>query len=235
MSAVDSGYILPILLERYRKPADLPRRVPVFPLRRAIVLPRVTLPLTIFEPRYLTMLDDALSGDRVLGLVQPKSSDEESPSGKSVELRSVGGVGRLTAYEELDDGRVLITLSGIARCLLEEEVASDKPYRIWNVDFERFHRDFIAGSGEDSVNRQALLDTLRSYLEARNLSADWAAIGHASTERLVNSLAAISPYGPEEKQALLEAPDLKTRADMLVALAELDLAAGSEGSGSRLQ
>ena len=99
----------------------------------------------------------------------------------------------------------------------------------------RFHRDFIAGSGEDSVNRQALLDTLRTYLEARNLSADWAAIGHASTERLVNSLAAISPYGPEEKQALLEAPDLKTRADMLVALAELDLAAGSEGSGSRLQ
>jgi uncharacterized protein len=207
----------------------------MFPLRRAIVLPRVALPLTIFEPRYLAMLDDALAGDRVLGLVQPKGGDEESPPGKAVELRSVGGVGRLTAYEELDDGRVLITLSGIARCVLEQEVACDKPYRLWNVDFANFDRDFIAGTGEDSVDRQYLLDTLRTYLQARNLSADWSAIASASTERLVNSLAVISPYGPEEKQALLEAPDLKARADMLVALAELDLAAGSEGSGSRLQ
>jgi len=226
---------LPSLSERYRDPADLPRCVPIFPLRRAIVLPRVSLPLTIFEARYLAMLDDAMSGDRVLGLVQPMGGGEESPPGKSVELRSVGGVGRLTAYEELDDGRVLITLSGIARCVLEEEVTCDKPYRLWNVDFTRFHGDFVAGAGEEAVNRQGLLDTLRTYLEARNLSADWSAIANASTERLVNSLAVIAPYGPEEKQALLEAPDLSTRADMLVALAELDLAAGSQGSGSRLQ
>jgi len=226
---------LPSLLERYRKPADLPQRVPIFPLRRAIVLPRVGLPLTIFEPRYLAMLEDAIAGDRVLGLVQPQGAGEESPLGKSVELRSVGCVGRLTAFEELDDGRVLITLSGVARCVLEQELACDKPYRLWNVGFARFQGDFIAGAGEDSVNREALLETLRTYLEARNLSADWSAIANASTERLVNSLAVISPYGPEEKQALLEAPDLKTRAETLVALAELDLAAGSQGSGSRLQ
>jgi Lon protease-like protein len=209
--------------------------VPIFPLRRAIVLPRVTLPLTIFESRYLAMLDDAIAGDRLLGLVQPKGAGEESPPGKSSELRSVGGVGRITAYEELDDGRVLITLSGITRCLLEDEVASDKPYRLWNVGFDRFQKDLLAGTGEDAVNRQGLLDTLKNYLDAHNLSADWSAIANASTERLVNSLAVISPYGPEEKQALLEAPDLKARADMLVALAELDLAAGSESSGSRLQ
>jgi uncharacterized protein len=207
----------------------------MFPLRRAIVLPRVGLPLTIFEPRYLAMLEDAIAGDRVLGLVQPQGAGEESPLGKSVELRSVGCVGRLTAFEELDDGRVLITLSGVARCVLEQELACDKPYRLWNVGFARFQGDFIAGAGEDSVNREALLETLRTYLEARNLSADWSAIANASTERLVNSLAVISPYGPEEKQALLEAPDLKTRAETLVALAELDLAAGSQGSGSRLQ
>ena|SRR5262245_50785672 len=181
------------------------------------------------------MLEDAISGDRVLGLAQPTGEGEESPLGKAVELRSVGGVGRLTGYEELDDGRVMITLSGIARCRLEVEVACDKPYRLWNVDFAPFEADFIAGAGEETVNRQALLDTLRTYLEARNLSADWSAIANASTERLVNSLAVIAPYGPEEKQALLEAPDLSTRADMLVALAELDLAAGSQGSGSRLQ
>ncbi len=209
--------------------------MPIFPLRRAIVLPRVSLPLTIFEPRYLAMLNDAISGDRVLGLVQPKGGGEESPPGKSVELRSVGGVGRLTAYEELEDGRVSITLSGIARCLLKEEVACDKPYRLWNVDFAPFQGDFVAGAGEETVDRRGLLDTLRTYLEARNLSADWSAIANASTERLVNSLAVIAPYGPEEKQALLEAPDLSTRADMLVALAELDLAAGSQDSGSRLQ
>ena len=226
---------MPNLLERYRSPADLPRRLPVFPLRRAIVLPRVSLPLTVFEPRYLAMLDDAISGDRVLALVQPREGDEESPAGKSVALRAVGGVGRLTAYEELDDGRVLITLSGIARCQFEDEIAGDKPYRIWNVGFDRFQGDFIAGVGEDDVDRQGLLHTLRTYLEARNLSADWSAIGNASTERLVNSLAVISPYGPEEKQALLEAPDLRTRAETLIALAELDLAAGSEGSGSKLQ
>lgn len=199
------------------------------------MLPRVGLPLTIFEPRYLAMLEDAIAGDRVLGLVQPQGAGEESPLGKSVELRSVGCVGRLTAFEELDDGRVLITLSGVARCVLEQELACDKPYRLWNVGFARFQGDFIAGAGEDSVNREALLETLRTYLEARNLSADWSAIANASTERLVNSLAVISPYGPEEKQALLEAPDLKTRAETLVALAELDLAAGSQGSGSRLQ
>jgi uncharacterized protein len=227
--------VLPILSEHYRSPNDLPRCVPFFPLRRAIVLPRVALPLTIFEPRYLAMVDDALAGDRVLGLVQPKAGDEESPAGKAIELRAVGGVGRLTAYEELEDGRVLITLTGIARCLLEAEVVCDKPYRLWNVDFAGFHRDFIAGAGEDAVDRAELLDTLRTYLEARDLSADWSAIAHASTERLVNSLAVISPYGPDEKQALLEAADLKTRADMLIALAELDLAAGTEGPGSRLQ
>jgi hypothetical protein len=119
--------------------------------------------------------------------------------------------------------------------VLEQELACDKPYRLWNVGFARFQGDFIAGAGEDSVNREALLETLRTYLEVRNLSADWSAIANASTERLVNSLAVISPYGPEEKQALLEAPDLKTRAETLVALAELDLAAGSQGSGSRLQ
>jgi Lon protease-like protein len=227
--------LLPVLSERYRTAADLPRCVPVFPLRRAIVLPRVALPLTIFEPRYLAMVDDALAGDRLLALVQPRAADQESPAGKDVDLRPVGGLGRLTAYEELEDGRVLITLTGVARCLFQQEVNCDKPYRLWNVDFAGFDADFIAGAGEDAVNREGLLDTLRTYLEARNLSADWSAIQHASTERLVNSLAVISPYGPDEKQALLEALDLKSRADMLVALAELELAAGSEGSGPRLQ
>ena len=144
-------------------------------------------------------------------------------------------MGRVTAYQELDDGRLAIALTGIARCTLEGEVASPKPYRICTVDFERFSEDFIAGSGENDVDRQGLLAALKTYLEARQQRADWSAISKSSSELLVNMLAIASPYGPEEKQALLEAPTLKARAEALIALAEMELAAGAGGSGSTLQ
>jgi uncharacterized protein len=222
--------------ERYRGPADLPQRMPFFPLRRAILLPRAALPLNVFEPRYLAMLDDVMSGSRVLGIVQPASGDSgESPAGKTAELRRVGCAGRVTAYQELDDGRLAIVLTGIARCTLEGEVAGPKPYRICTVDFARFSSDFVAGSGENDVDRQALLAALKTYLEARQQRADWSAISKSSSESLVNMLAIASPYGAEEKQALLEAPTLKARAEALIALAEMELAAGAGGSGSTLQ
>ena len=227
---------MPTLFERYRGPADLPQPIPMFPLRRAILLPRAGLPLNVFEPRYLAMLDDVMSGPRVLGIVQPASSDgEESPMGKTAELRRVGCVGRVTAYQELDDGRLAIVLTGIARCTLLSEVATPKLYRTFSVGFERFLADFIAGSGEDDVDRHSLVAALKTYLEARHQRADWSAISKAATEALVNMLAIASPYGPDEKQALLEAPTLKARAEVLIALAEMELAAGAGGSGSRLQ
>jgi uncharacterized protein len=227
---------LSTLAERYRGPADLPQRIPFFPLRGAILLPRAAMPLNVFEPRYLAMLDDVMSTSRVLGIVQPASGDsEESPAGKSVELRRVGCVGRVTAYQELDDGRLAIVLTGIARCALQGEVASPKPYRICTVAFERFSSDFVAGSGEDDVDRQSLLAALKTYLEARQQRADWSAISKSSSESLVNMLAIASPYGLEEKQALLEAPTLKARAEALIALAEMELAAGAGGAGSTLQ
>ena len=208
----------------------------MFPLRGAILLPRATLPLNVFEPRYLEMLGDVMSGERVLGIVQPASAeDEESPAGKGVALRRVGCVGRVTAYQELDDGRLTIALTGIARCALLEEVASLKPYRICKVSYERFSDDFVAGGGEEDVDRQALLAALKTYLEARQQRVDWSAISKSSSESLVNLLAIASPYGPEEKQALLEAPTLKARAEALVALAEMELAAGAGGSGTTLQ
>ena len=222
--------------ERYRGPADLPQRVPFFPLRGAILLPRAGLPLNVFEPRYLALIEDVMSGSRVLGIVQPASGDsDESPAGKSADLRRVGCVGRVTAYQELDDGRLAIALTGIARCTLEGEVASPKPYRIFTVGFERFLEDFVTGSGEDDVDRQSLLSALKTYLEARHQRADWSAISKASSESLVNMLAVASPYGPVEKQALLEAPTLKARAETLIALAQMELAAGAGGSGSTLQ
>jgi Lon protease-like protein len=226
---------LPTLDERYRGPADLPQRIPFFPLRRAILLPRAGLPLNVFEPRYLELIDDVMSGGRVLGMVQPASADEESPAGKGVALRRVGCVGRITAYQELDDGRLAIALTGIARCVLLEEVTSLKPYRICEVSYERFREDFVAGGGEEDVDRQGLLAALKTYLEARQQRVDWSAISKSSSESLVNLLALASPYGPEEKQALLEAPTLKARAEALVALAEMELAAGAGGSGSTLQ
>lgn len=221
--------------ELYRGPADVPQRIPVFPLCRAILLPRTTQPLNIFEPRYLQMVDDVMSTSRLLGMVQPEGGDEEAPVDRTAPLRRIGCTGRVTGYQELDDGRLLISLTGIARFELSGEEAPVQPYRVFNVSYERFAGDFVAGAGEDDVDRQALLSALKAYLEARSLRADWSAIAKTSTEALVNSLAIASPYGREEKQALLEAPDLKTRAEMLVALAEMELAADRSGSGSTLQ
>lgn len=228
------------LSERYRGPADAPQRIPVFPLFRAILLPRATLPLNIFEPRYLQMVDDVMSTSRVLGMVQPTSSGEEeeeqeSPASRTAPLRRIGCAGRITSYQELDDGRFLVSLSGIARFEVIDEVELAKPYRVCTVSYERFVGDFVPGAGEDEVDREALLGALKAFLQARGLKADWAAVGKTPTEALVNSLAMVNPYGSEEKQALIEAPDLKTRAEMLVALAEMEIKAGSRGPGSTLQ
>jgi Lon protease-like protein len=225
--------------ERYRGPADVPQRIPVFPLCRAILLPRATLPLNIFEPRYLQMVEDVMSTSRVLGMVQPTGSgeeeDQESPVSRTAPLRRVGCAGRITSYQELDDGRLLISLSGIARFEVIDEVELAKPYRVCTVSYERFVGDFTPGAGEDEVDRKALLGALKAFLQSRGLKADWAPVSKTPTEALVNSLAMANPYGSEEKQALIEAADLKTRADMLVALAEMDIKAGSRGPGSTLQ
>jgi uncharacterized protein len=227
---------LPTISERYRNPADLPQRLRLFPLRGAILLPRATLPLNVFEPRYLAMVNDAMSTSRVIGMVQPDGGEEESPVGRTVPLRRIGCAGRVTGYQELDDGRLLITLTGIARFTLRDEVPLERPYRICTVAYDQFVSDLVAGDGEDAVDRQAFLKALKTYLQARNLKADWSVVSKSSNEVLINSLAIVSPYGPEEKQALLEATDLKSRAEMLVALAEMELAAaGAGGSGSTLQ
>lgn len=221
--------------DRYRRPTDLPVRIPVFPLRGTILLPRANLPLNVFEPRYLAMLDDVIAGPRVLGLVQPLPGDDgESPPGKSIGLRRVGCAGRVTAFQELDDGRNVITLSGISRFEIVEEIATAKPYRIVEASYERFAGDLVEGHGEGDVDRDTLLRVLRSYLDANRLKADWSAIQRSPSELLVNALSVMSPYGAEEKQALLEAEDLKTRADVLVALAEMEMASTS-GTGGTMQ
>ena len=219
---------------RYTKPADLPATIPLFPLRGAILLPRATMPLNVFEPRYLTMIDHVLANDRLIGIIQPHKvdDDQESPEDNATALKPVGCAGRLSAFQELDDGRILISLTGISRFRVTGEVTGSSPFRTAMVDFAAFPNDCTAGHGEADVDRDTLLDGLRNYLERNQLEADWDAIAKASTELLVNSLSVISPFGPEEKQALLEAPDLQRRAQTLVALAEMELATDDRTGGN---
>lgn len=225
------------ITDRYRNVADMPRELAMFPLRGAILLPRASLTLNVFEPRYLALVDHALASDRLIGVVQPapEAGDAESPRGRSFPLRSVGCAGRLFSFTESDDGRVMIALAGVARFAIAGDVPGDTPFRICQADFAPYAGDFIAGHGEEDVDRPRLLAALRNYLVANNLNADWERINSAGSERLVNTLSVLSPYGPEEKQALLEAPDLRARAEALVALAEMELAARDDGSGTSIQ
>jgi Lon protease-like protein len=221
----------------YRSASDLPKVLPIFPLRGAILLPRASLTLNVFEPRYLALVDHALAGARLIGVVQPapEAGDGESPQGKIFPLRRVGCAGRITSFTESEDGRVVVALAGVARFRIGRDVEGEEPFRVCQIDFAPYGEDFVSGYGEDDVDRPRLIATLRSYLIANNLNADWERINSASTERLVNTLSILSPYGPEEKQCLLEARDLRARAEALVALAEMELAARDDGSGTSLQ
>jgi Lon protease-like protein len=216
----------------YRDPGDLPAVIPVFPLTGALLLPRGQLPLNIFEPRYVAMVDAALAGDRVIGMVQPRLDGGLLP-GREPALCEIGCAGRLTSFSETGDGRYLINLTGIARFRILGEVPGRAPFRTVRIDAGDFVDDFVARAGEDAVDRAGLLRAFRTYLEANDLEADWDSVGKASTETLVNALSMMSPFGAPEKQALLEAPDLKTRAATLVAIAEI--AARSSGSETPLQ
>ncbi len=216
----------------YEGPRDLPDTIPVFPLAGALLLPRAQMPLNIFEPRYLAMVDAALGGARLIGMVQPR--DREA-SGAIPELYDVGCVGRLVQFAETGDGRYLVSLTGIARFEIVEEVGGFAPFRQCRVSFDRFGADFRARTGEAAVDRAAVLAALRSYTEATGLRMDWDGIEQTPNEALVNALSMLAPFGSREKQALLEAVDLKSRAEMLVALTEIELAKSGPTSQSTLQ
>jgi Lon protease-like protein len=213
---------MPINAE-YRGPGDLPEVIPVFPLPGALLLPRGQMPLNIFEPRYLSMVDDTFrDGHRLIGMIQPDvahSPDEERPV-----LFRIGCVGRITQLAETGDGRYILELTGICRYKVLEEMTVLTAYRQCRVDYFPFIDDFTARKGEDAVDREALLAVLTDFLKANNLRVDWEGVESAPNEALVNALAMMSPYGPAEKQAMLEALDLKTRAEILIAITQIDLA-----------
>ena len=214
---------MPINIE-YRGPADLPEIIPVFPLPGALLLPRGQMPLNIFEPRYLAMVDDSFrDGHRLIGMIQPDVAHSPKDSDKPTLFR-VGCVGRITQLAESGDGRYILELTGVARFKVIEELEVLTAYRQCKVDFFAFADDFTARMGEDQVDREALLSVLADFLKANNLKVDWEGVESAPNEALVNALAMMSPYGPAEKQAMLEAPDLKTRAEILIAVTEMDLA-----------
>ncbi|KJC44031.1 peptidase S16 [Bradyrhizobium sp. LTSP885] len=213
---------MPINAE-YRGPGELPEVIAVFPLPGALLLPRGQMPLNIFEPRYLAMVDDALrDGHRLIGMIQPDATHSRSEARPA--LFSIGCVGRITQLAESGDGRYVLELTGVARFKVVEELTVLTPYRQCKVDFFSFIGDFTARKGEEAVDRDGLLEVLRDFLKANNLKVDWEGIEAAPNEALVNALAMMSPYGSAEKQALLEAPDLKTRAEILIAVTEMDLA-----------
>jgi len=219
---------------QYRGPIEMPEVIPVFPLPGALLLPRGQMPLNIFEPRYLAMIDDALrDGHRLIGMIQPDPA-QAGPLDKPP-LYAIGCVGRITQLAESGDGRYLLELTGVARFRIEEELPVATLYRQCRVTFAPFADDFVARKGEDKVDREALLTALRAFLAANDLKADWDGIEKAPNEALVNALSMMSPYGTAEKQALLEAPDLKTRAEILVAITEIELAKKNTEGEPQLQ
>jgi len=220
----------------FRKVSDLPLVIPVFPLDGVLLLPGGQLPLNIFEPRYLNMLDDAMSGERVIGIIQTRGhhveGDEHSPA-----LAPIGCAGRITSFAETSDGRYLITLSGLCRFRAGAELPLRTPYRQVRADFGPFKadlRDDLGGStgGADSA---PLLAALRRYLDHRGLAIDWTSAENAPSDALVNSLSMALPFDAMEKQALLEAPTIADRRITLVALLEIDAAGGDDDEPASIQ
>ncbi len=206
---------------------DLPDTIPVFPLPGALLLPHARLPLNIFEPRYLAMLDDVLkTSHRLIGMIQPVSGPEGD---KSRTLHRIGCAGRVTSFSETEDGRYMITLTGVSRFRLKERSEGFSPYLRASADWTSFTADLSEAAPDPTFDRAAFLDVLGRYFESAQLATDWQTLKEADEELLINSLSMLCPFEPEEKQALLEAPTLQNRRETLVTLMEFALRGGEDG------
>lgn len=210
-------------MSAYRKIEDLPETLPLFPLAGAILFPRGGLPLNVFEPRYLNMVDDALASDRLIGMIQPASGQEQAAH---PDLAEIGTAGRITSFSETEDGRYLITLTGICRFRLQREGGSGQPYRRALVAYDEFAGDLAPARGR--IDRDKLRLALRAYVDRRGYETDWSAIDKAPPEALVNAVSTLCPFDAPAKQALLEAPSLGERCKALIALLECDARDGGE-------
>ena len=208
---------------------ELPEVIPIFPLPGALLLPRGRLPLNIFEPRYLDMVDQALRTNRLIGMIQPCGGDPSRP-----DLFPIGCVGRLTSWSETGDGRFFITLTGAARFKVVHELETNTPYRQVQACYKAFPAD-LQDCADTNFDRARLAGSLKCYLKQHKIEADWTSIERAPAEVLINSLAMICPFDVGEKQGLLEAPTLCERANMLMALIEMATAKGTGEPGGTLQ
>ncbi len=208
--------------------ADLPARVRLFPLEGALLLPRAAMPLNIFEPRYLAMVTDAMASDQMIAMIQPRAE----PQAARPPLYRVGTIGRITQYGETGDGRFLITLTGLARFRLVRELAATTPYRQAEADYAPYQSDWSPAAPLAATARADVESTLRHFLDTQDLSADWDAVRTADDESLVNTLCAVCPFTPAERQALLEAPTLAERTSTLTTLMRF---ARGEASDETLQ
>ncbi|WOI56343.1 LON peptidase substrate-binding domain-containing protein [Palleronia sp. LCG004] len=205
------------------KAADLPETIPVFPLPGALLLPRGKLPLHIFEPRYLAMIEDCMkTPHRLIGMVQPR----DVPEGAEKRLHSIGCAGRLTGFSETEDGRYMITLSGVSRFRVKRETEGFEPYIRCDIGWDAFSRDLGQPERDEGFDRERFLGLLGRYFDAEELKTDWDSLSDAEDELLINALSMLCPFEPEDKQALLEAPTLSTRRETLVTLIEFALRGG---------
>jgi Lon protease-like protein len=215
--------------------SELPEEFPIFPLTGALLLPQGRLPLNIFEPRYLAMTEDALAAGRMFGMVQPNAKLPPGETGPS--LFRVGCLGRLSSFSETEDGRFLITLTGITRFLIAEEVPGRRGYRRIRADLSRYAADLEFQSGGSGFDREELLAAMRAYFTRRGFDANWDAIGQMEDEALVVTLCMICPFAPLEKQALLEAETPADRAQALMSLLHIeafgDIDDGPDGGSGR--
>lgn len=215
--------------KRPTTPSMVPDVVPVFPLSGALLLPHTHRPLNVFEPRYIAMIDHVLGNERLIGLIQPRDTAEESPKGV-VALRRVGCLGRIIQFDESEEDHYLVVLEGITRFEILEEIKTDKPFRECRINAEPFAIDFNPDFGEEAVDRKHLIATMREYAEFAQLDLDWDEINETGTADLVNFACMMSPYGAAEKQVLLEAITLEARAETLIAMAELEMARARSGT-----
>ncbi len=207
------------------KASDLPAIVPIFPLSGVLLLPRGRLPLNVFEPRYLNMTRDALAGERIIGLVQPLVQETQDADARPP-VYATGCAGRITSFSENDDGRLMITLTGVARFEISKELPLRLGYRRAAVTYEPYLEDLGAEDGSD-IDRSRLLTAVRGYFDHQGIAADWEAIEETSDERLITGLSMICPFAPSEKQALLESHDVTERCRVMIALMEMSLLGGS--------
>ncbi|MDB5560999.1 MAG: Peptidase [Hyphomicrobiales bacterium] len=222
------------MLQRPTSAADLPASIPVFPLSGALLLPFAQRPLNIFEPRYLDMVDQALRSDRLIGLIQPEDTSEESPRGRTP-LQRIGCIGRITHFEESGEARYFIILEGISRFEILSEQKVMTPFRQCTISAERFASDFEREFGSEDVDRDRFIKMMRDYADFANIDMNWDEINKTGIADLVNFCCMVSPYGAADKQALLEAGSLERRAETLIAMAEYEMARGGSTGAPVLQ